>query len=218
MSDLGYNPSSPKKEYTGIKTIRSLTIKQLQSAEHEEGSTVMYVDNKELTTFRLIGWTCSVKTTNTGKVFILEDGTSEIECTMWSNKTYEEYLANLIEDGLFIKVTGTLKEYLGKKSVNVTSLYVIEDYNEMLYHMASSVKEHLMKKDVPVTNDLLKIQKDILECIRNNQDDDTGLPINIILKCLQNEYNERMIRENIDFLVDNCHLIMADDGGYKTVN
>ena len=56
MSDLGYIQSSPKKEYTGIKTIRSLTIKQLLSSEQQEGSSIIYINNIELNTFKTIGW------------------------------------------------------------------------------------------------------------------------------------------------------------------
>ncbi|EEQ82336.1 hypothetical protein NCER_100966 [Vairimorpha ceranae BRL01] len=218
MSDLGYNPSSPKKEYTGIKTIRSLTIKQVLSAEHEDGSTVIYVDNKELSTLKIIGWVYSVKSTNSGKTFIVEDGTGEIECMLWANRAYEEYMASFIEDGILVRIVGTLKEFLGKKNITVSNIYVVEDYNELLYHMITAVKDHLSKKEILNKEDMHKIHRDILECIRNNQDDDTGLDIKIIIKCLQNEYNERMIRESLEYLVDNCHLVITNDDGYKTVN
>ncbi|KAK6089300.1 hypothetical protein P3W45_001708 [Vairimorpha bombi] len=220
MSDLGFIQSSPKKEYTGIKTIRSLTVKQVLFSEHEENSTVVYVDNRELSTIKIIGWVSNVKTTNTGKSFLLEDSTGNIECMMWCNKAYEEYLISLIEEGSLFKVVGILKEYGSKKSIQITNLYPVEDYNELIYHMSSVVQEHLMsnKKEPLQNKEMKKIHNDLLECIRNNQDEESGLDLKIIIKCLQNEYNERMIKENLDFLVDNCYLIITDENGYKCVN
>lgn len=220
MSDLGFIQSSPKKEYTGIKTIRSLTIKQILSSEHEENSTVVYVDNKELTTLKVLGWVSNTKSTNNGKSFLLEDGTGNIECMMWCNKSYEEYLLSLVEDGLLVKVVGILKEYGNKKSIQISNIYLVKDFNEFTYHMSSVIQEHFInnKKEVKQSKEMKKIHNDLLECIRNNQDEESGLDLKIVIKCLQNEYNERMIKENLDFLVDNCYLIVTDENGYKCVN
>lgn len=218
MSDLGYIQSSPKKEYTGIKTMRSLTIKQLLTSEQQEGSSITYVNNIELNTFRAIGWVSNVKTTSSGKSFLLEDSTGIIECMMWCNKTYEEHLISLIEDGTLLKINGVLKEYGSKKSVQVTFLYVIEDYNEITYHLSNVLQEYLFytKKEVSNKKEMNKIHKDLIDCVRNNSDEDSGASVDLIIKCLKNVYNETMVREGVEFLVDNCYLVIEDEC-YKVV-
>lgn len=218
MSDLGYIQSSPKKEYTGIKTIRSLTIKQLLSSEQQEGSSIIYINNIELNTFKTIGWVSNVKATSSGKSFLLEDSTGIIDCMMWCNKTYEEYLLTLIEDGSFIKINGILKEFGNKKSIQVTFLYVIEDYNELTYHFSNVLQEYLFytKKEITNKNDMNKIHKDLIECVRNYSDENSGVSVDLIIKCLKNIYDEKMVREGMDFLVDNCYLILENEC-YKVV-
>ena len=105
-----------------------------------------------------------------------------------------------------------------KKSIQVTFLYVIEDYNELTYHFSNVLQEYLFytKKEVTNKKDMNKIHKDLIECVRNNSDENSGVSVDLIIKCLKNIYDEKMVREGMDFLVDNCYLILEDEC-YKVV-
>ncbi|KAF9763001.1 Replication protein A 32 kDa subunit B [Nosema granulosis] len=221
MSDAGFMQSSPKREYTGVQTIRCVSTKQISSIEQEESSTVAFLDTVELTTVQVLGWITQIKGTNTGKSFVLEDGTSSIDCTLWPNKPHEEHMASLIEEGECVKVTGTIKVYSGRRSLQVSNLSIVEDYNELTYHHINVIKQHLFfTKRLETTKpkkklDLNTVQKDILQCLKNNQDDN-GLEYELVVKCLGDTYSERVVKENLDWLVDSCFVVLSN-GEYKAI-
>lgn len=216
MSDLGFIQSSPKKEYTGIKTLRKLTIKQLRSAVQEDNSTISYVDNAELSSLQLMGWVISSKLTATGKTFVLEDGTGHIDCMIWPNKIYEEKMCDLVEESVLCCVIGSLKLYSGRQNINVSSRYIVEDYNELTYHFTSCLREFLFyTKKESGKREMSKLEKDIIACLKNNQGED-GLVKGMIFKCLENFYTEKAIEEGLRELVDNSYVVLYDNGVYKS--
>lgn len=220
MSDAGFMQSSPKKEYTGVQTIRSLTTKQLSTIEQDESSTISFLDGVELTTVQVLGWITEIKGTNTGKSFVLEDGTASVDCTIWPNKPHEEQMASLIEEGECVKVSGVVKTYSGRRNIQVSNLSVVEDYNELTYHFLNVTKQHLFftkrltkpKKKLDLNN----VQKDILQCLKNNQDE-SGLEYDIMIRCLGDTYSERVVKENLEWLVDSCFVVVNSNGEYKAI-
>nr|AJA32483.1 WD repeat-containing protein [Nosema pernyi] len=221
MPDGGFIHSSPKREYTGIQTIRSISAKQINNIDQDESSTVAFLDGVELTSIQLIGWITEIKGTNTGKSFTLEDGTSTVDCTLWPNKPHEEHMASLIEEGECIKVTGVLKTYSGRRCIQITNLHLVEDYNELTFHYLQIVKQHLhfTKKILNVQTkslNLNNLQNEILTVLKNNQDEN-GLEYELILKCLEDSYSERIINENLEMLVENCFVVKKGEGVYKAI-
>nr|AGE95714.1 replication factor a protein 2 32kDa subunit [Encephalitozoon cuniculi] len=221
-SEGGYIQSSPKRELLGVKTLRTLTIKQIGSCDFDETSSTHLVDSAEVTNVQIIGWVVSSKTSATGSMFVLEDGTGSVDCTFWPGNSYEEEQCKVLEEQNLLKVNGSLRTFNGKRSVSASHLSAVEDSNFVTYHFLSCIYQHLFYtrqlQREEVKNDgakLDRIQEDILECYRRNQDEN-GLHINVVIKMLSSKYSESEVRENIDVLLRDCHLYSVDGLEYKT--
>lgn len=222
-SDGGYIQSSPKRDFTGIRTLRSFTIKQINDYSFDETSSVHRIDNAEATNIQIIGWVVSAKASTTGSVFVLEDGTGKVDCTFWPNSSYEEEQCRLLGEGNLLKINGSLRMFSNKKSISTSHLSVLDDPNFILYHFLNCIYQHLFYtkqlKREDVRNEggskLARIQEEILECYRRNQDEN-GLHMNVVVKMLSSKYAENDIKENIDILLRDCHLYSVDGLEYKT--
>lgn len=222
-NDGGYIMSSPKRDFTGIRTLRSFTVKQINEYVFDEDSSVHRIDQAEATNIQIIGWVVSSKASTTGSVFVLEDGTGRIDCTFWPNSSYEEEQCALLEEGTLLRVNGSLRMFNNKKSVSTAHLTLIEDPNLIVYHFLNCIHQHLFYtkqlQQEETKHDgrarLARIQEDILDCYRKNQDEN-GLHINVVVKMLSSRYAEGDIRDNIDILLRDCHLYSVDGLEYKT--
>jgi replication factor A2 len=219
----GFIQSSPKREFTGIKTLRSFSIKQLNGFELEEGSSVHRIDTAEVTNIQVIGWVKSTKVTHAGSIFVVEDGTGSIDCSFWSNGAYEEEQSGYIEEGNLLKINGSIRMFNNRKSISVSHIMLVEDPNYITYHFLGCIHQHLFytselkREEVPRESGarLSRIQEDILECYRRNQDEH-GLNINVVIKMMSSRYPEGEIRESIEMLLNDCHLYIVDGQEYKT--
>lgn len=217
----GFLQSSPKHEYSGIKTLRCLTNKQINGTSADSSSSILIVDKVEVTNIQICGYVVSIKRTSTGLLFEVDDTTSRMLCTLWINGPFEETVAELIKENSLLKITGSVKIFANKRSVNVSSVDVI-DTNTLMHHLTSCVYQHLH-----FTNRLEKteerresigfsrIQSDILEVYKNNQDEE-GLDVEVVVSMLRDKYNERDIRNNVEGLLNGCHLYSVDGTSYRT--
>lgn len=219
--DGGFIPSSAKHDYTGIKTIRCLTIKQIQNTSIDESTSLLIIDNFEVSNVQLCGYVVSLKKISSGLIFELEDTTAKIECAFWTNGSFEELTAEQIKENALLKVTGSIKTFGGKKSLNVSSITTVQtDY--LIFHLTSCLYQHLYfthkltRKEEKKINTLLpKMQSEILEIYKNNQDDN-GLDLEVVVSMLKGKYSENDIRNNVESLLNNCHLYSVDGSCYKT--
>ncbi|ADM11636.1 replication factor A protein 2 [Encephalitozoon intestinalis ATCC 50506] len=221
-SDGGYIQSSPKREFLGIKTLRTLTIKQINNCDFDEASSTHMIDSAEVTNVQIVGWVVSSRTSATGSMFVLEDGTESVDCTFWPSNSYEEEQCKALEEHGLLQVNGSLRTFNGKRSVSVSHLAQVEDPNLITYHFLNCIYQHLFytrqlqREEVKSDGAKLgRIQEDILECYRKNQDEN-GLHINVVIKMLSSKYPESEIKENIDVLLRDCHLYSVDGLEYKT--
>ncbi|KAF7683196.1 Replication protein A 32 kDa subunit B [Astathelohania contejeani] len=214
----GFIPtSSPRREISNVKTTRNLTTKQLISYELDQSSTIHLVDEHEISTIVVIGWVREPKYSQNGTVFMLDDGTDEIEATFWPNGTYEEEQGGLLEEGNLILIIGSMRVFNNKKNINVSYLEVLEDPNAFTYHFLSCIYQHLhftnnLVKEKQTT--FTKIQEDILECYRKN-DDPQGLNAGIVIRMLASKYKEEDIKQNIEELLNSLHLYSVDGEDYR---
>lgn len=216
----GFIQSSPKREFTGVRTLRSLTITQINKIETEDSSTIYKVDNAEVTNIVFIGWVRETKQTQTSTIFTAEDSTGSIRCTFWANSLVEEEQAGLIAVSNLLKLVGSLRLYEGKKSIHVAYLTVLEDYNYITFHFLNCMYQHLyhnnrLKSDVAKDTKMPKILDDVLECFRSNQDEN-GLHMDIVVKMLSNRYQEKDLKEAVETLLNDCHLFSVEGQEYKT--
>ena len=221
--DGGYIHSSPRKEFLGIKTLRSFTMKQISSCDFDEASSTHHIDSAEVTNIQAIGWVTSSKSSATGSVFTLQDGTGKVDCSFWPNSSYEEDQCRLLQEGILLKVNGSLRTFSSKRSISVSNLSEVKNPNFIIYHFLNCIHQHLfytrqLHREEVVRNEgmkMEKIQEDILECYRKNQDEN-GLHINVVIKMLSSKYSENSIKENIDALLRDCHLYSVDGMEYRT--
>lgn len=217
----GFLQSSPKHEYSGIKTLRCLSNKQINEISADASSSILLVDRFEVTSVQICGYVVSVKKTSTGITFEVDDTTARIFCTLWTTGPFEETIAEIIKENALLKITGSIKMFAGKKSVNVSSVDVV-DTNTLIYHLTSCIYQHLHFTDKLEKKDerresigFNKIQMDILEVYKNNQDDE-GLDVEVVVSMLRDKYNERDIRNTVEGLLNGCHLYSVDGTSYRT--
>lgn len=216
----GFLASSLKIEYTGIKTLRSLTAKQIDLIPVDESSSILLCDRMEVTSVQVCGFATNIKKINAGYVFELVDTTGKLDCVFWINGTFDELMVHQLTENNLILISGSLKTFANKKTLNASHFRGISQ-NELIYHLSSCVYQHLyfigkIKEEEKKTNvSLSKVQADILDVYRNNQDDD-GLDIEIAVAMLKDKYPENNIRSNIDNLINNYHLYSVEGTSYKT--
>lgn len=217
----GFLQSSQKHEYTGIKTFRSLTNKQISSISTEDSSSILLVDRFEVTNVQICGFVASSKKISTGLIFEIDDTTGKIECAFWTNGTFEELAAEQIKEGALLKLTGSIKIFANKKTMNVSTINTVEN-NVLTHHLTNCLYQHLYftnklerREEKRQSIGFTRIQSDILEVYKNNQDSD-GLEIEVVVAMLRDKYIESDIRNNIEGLLNNCHLYSVDGTSYKT--
>lgn len=218
----GFYNSPHSTEYTGVKTIRNLTAKQIADMPVEDSTTIRLIDRTEVSNIAACGYVSELKTTSAGVSFRLFDTTAEIDCAFWTNTAYEENTAGMLRNGTCIKAIGSIKTFNGKKSINVASFIEIKT-NLLIYHLAAALYQHLYhtKKignttGTNQTGGLTEIQRDIMEIFRNNQGEEDGLDIEVVVKMLNGKYNEKEVKEGIEELLADCHIYWVSDTAYRT--
>lgn len=222
----GFIQSSPKREFTGTKTIRSLTISQINKIEVEDSSTIYRVDNAEVNNILFIGWVRTCDQMQRETVFTVEDGTGCIKCTFWPNTIIAEEQNGFITEGNLLKLVGSPRLHNNTREVNVVHLSIVEDYNYISYHFINCCYQHFYHcnriKNENVGNDNIAvgissdILTDVLECFRSNQDEN-GLHVDFMIKMLSNKYSEKDLRGAVDTLINDCHLFSVEGQEYKTI-
>lgn len=220
--DGGFLASSQRIEYTGIKTLRCLTIKQVNSIPLDESSSILICDRFEVSNLQIAGYISSVRKISSGYVFEVDDTTGKLDCAFWVNGSFEELISERILENNLVRITGSLKTFGNKKTLNASNITIISTAI-LVYHLTSCLYQHLYftgkmeKSDEKKGNvlSLSKIQTEILEVYRNNQDND-GLDLEIVVAMLKDKYTENDIRNNVYGLLNNCHLYSVEGTSYKT--
>ncbi len=230
-SDLGYNERA-KFEYTGVRTLRNLTVNQINSIEIDSGSSIYLIDNTEVHNIQICGYVVSCRTVPLGWVFEIDDTTGQLSCTFWSTNTaYDDITAEKIVENNLLKISGSLKIFNQQKTLNVMAVVPVTT-NYLIYHFTSAIyqslfynhkidrKKHLPQPKAAVVasdSEIPQIQSDALQVYRTNQDEN-GLELSIVISMLKSKYSENDIRDAVDALLTNCHLYSVDGESYKTVN
>lgn len=218
----GFLQSSPKHEYTGVKTIRNLTAKQIQSYESTDSSTSIHIiDQAEVSTVQVCGYVTAKKTTSAGIIFEINDTTATTECVFWANGSFDEIVSERIQENSLLLITGSLKVFNHKKTINCSCIRIVNS-NYLIFHLVNALYQHLFFNNcIPretikeKSTGMPRIHNDILEVYRNNQDED-GLEINTVVSMLKDKYKENDIRASIEQLLSDCHLYSVEGTCYRT--
>ncbi|KAG0441940.1 Replication protein A 32 kDa subunit A [Dictyocoela muelleri] len=204
MEEGGFIHSSPPKPNLGTKTITPIYGKQLNAIHRKEDSSLFSLGDRDISMVEIAGFVSSLKKTNSGSVFVLDDGTGELSCTFWPTGLVEEQQSGLIEPRNIIRCVGSLRTFNEKISILVSYVQLI-DFNELMYHLIKSYSIVKRPKDM---------KEEILNCFRHNQDE-KGLHVDIVVKMMK-KYSEDDVRKAIEELIEDCHLYSVSGDELRT--
>lgn len=135
-------------------TTRAVTIKQLTDATSTSPGDNLIVDGKTLVRIKLVGILRNITTGSTRTKFIIEDGTGSIEVFKWNSDDRPNFAGGLSQDsqhdltntiGDYVEMTLLQKSSSGNERMFVvTDMRTVTDYNAVIYHYLSAIKNHLM--------------------------------------------------------------------------
>lgn len=141
-------PSAKREE----QRLLNVTIRQLQLSTRPNPEAKWMINNVEVFSVTFVGCIVNVVDQSTFVKFTLEDGTGTIQASMFKNDDEVEDASPLssYREGSYIRVTGSLKDYSGAKSITAFKLRPVTDHNELTYHLMSTIYQHvnLTKGDV----------------------------------------------------------------------
>ncbi|KAI4292210.1 replication factor A2 [Pancytospora philotis] len=217
----GFQESASFVEYTGVKTLRALTAKQLNALDSSEATSIHVVDGAEISNISVAGFVQSARPNSAGMVFNITDATGSIECVLWTKGAYDELVTERVRENNLLHVTGSVKVFNGKKTVNASTISIV-DANYLLYHLVSALYQSLFyqhKLDTSSQSALVSLDSsingDILQTYRNNQDEN-GLELDLVISMLQSKYKPSQIKDAVNYLLENCDLYSVDGTHYKT--
>lgn len=218
--DGGFMQSSPKRDSTVKRSTRHFTIRQLNSADLTNAAPT--IDDSPTSFIIIIGWIDTVKKASSGYAFTIQDFSGIINCSFWPKTDYETTMSGCITENLIVKLYATLRTFNNKANLNVISILRVEDMNEIIYHnlqaiyeslyMQNKLKRKVIKNSVGANGN---IKEDILDVYRKNQDMN-GLHVDVVVRMLANRYSESEVRENVEILLNDCHLYSVDGMEYHT--
>lgn len=222
-SDGGFHEGAPRHEYTGVKTLRALTIKQVVGLQADSASSIYIIDGAEISNIQICGYITSTRNSSAGTIFEVDDTTAAMDCAFWPNGAYDDVIAERICEKSLVKATGTVKIFNNKKTLNISALVTVAT-DFLVYHLTSALYQSLFfqnrierpqRRETKGGSGMSAIQSDILQTYRNNQDDN-GLEIDLVVNMLQDKYPVGEIRSAIEGLLTDCHLYSVDGSSYKT--
>ncbi|KAM7267262.1 hypothetical protein ACFE04_009428 [Oxalis oulophora] len=135
----GYSPAKNRES----RSLLPLTIKQINNdlLSTNDGFSIDGVDINNIT---LLGRVCHKDERNiTEVVFLVDDGTGQIECTKWVQERIDSNEVDQILVGMYVRVHGHLKGILNKRTLNAYSIRPVTDFNEITTHFIECVYVHV---------------------------------------------------------------------------
>lgn len=83
-------------------------------------------------------------TDNTSNLVVqLEDGTGVMDIRTWINDSSPDDNKDVLEVGKYVYVTGSLKDFQGKKNIQHATFSKVESFNQVIYHQLSAIDVYL---------------------------------------------------------------------------
>lgn len=210
----GTNLGSSQQRTQTRSSLTPVTIKMLNESTPQVQDGEFIVHNIELNLVSFCGIVRNITDNTSNLVVQLEDGTGAIEIRAWINDSSPDEHKDL-EVGKYFFVTGSLKDFQGKKNVQHATFTKIDDFNQVVYHQLSAIDVYLRANgklggdggaskqkealfvgddDNKVTGSNLSISDRILECITEHTPSmPEGVPV-------------AFIAQTLNMLVDDVHL------------
>ncbi|KAK6199918.1 uncharacterized protein RJT21DRAFT_37650 [Scheffersomyces amazonensis] len=148
----GFSTDSGVNERSQTRTsLTPVTIKQINDAHQDIPDGEFKIHNNELNMVSFVGIIRKVEEQASGVIIKVEDGTGSIDIKRWTDKSgslsedLEKYNQELNK---YIFVSGALKSFNDRKSIQNSVIYPVTDHNQILYHHLSAINAHLKAQGV----------------------------------------------------------------------
>eukprot|EP01134_Creolimax_fragrantissima_P000999 CFRG0999T1 len=128
-----------------------ITLKQAIEAHNTAGEDVYYVDGVTPSKVTFIAKIKSVQESSTNITFKMEDGTGMMEVQLWvaNNETDSEAQQRAAwREDTYVRVVGHINEFMEKRRIRAAHIAVVDDFNEITFHMLEVVQCHLKNTNV----------------------------------------------------------------------
>ncbi|KAL5769201.1 hypothetical protein ACOSQ2_015984 [Xanthoceras sorbifolium] len=136
------SPSFSLSKNRNVRTLLPMTVKQINDVSSNDESGA-YGDGVDSNTVTIVGLVCDIQDKEPQFVFLVDDGTGQIECTKWAHERMEFNEVNQIARGMYIRVYGHLKSLQDKRSFNAYSMRPVTDFNEITSHFTECIYVHM---------------------------------------------------------------------------
>lgn len=131
-----------RKDY-GEQTIIPLTNRMVLSANKNAEDDMALPDGRALHQVKIVGAVRSAEDSSTKVNYQIEDGTGLVEVQKWvddnESPAAAEFRQQSMQEHIYVRVIGQVKEYDGKKSIVAYSIRPVSTGNELSYHMLEVV-------------------------------------------------------------------------------
>jgi replication factor A2 len=140
----GTQDSTEKKSRKNYdeQTLIPVTISMIKKAQTDSSGgdgTVVLEDGRPLHMVTIVGAVRSVDAQSTSIQYVIEDGTGSIDVKQWVDDNDSEVVAEekkrAAQDNIYVKVTGSVKDYEDKKMFLANSVRKLGSGNELTHHL-----------------------------------------------------------------------------------
>ncbi|KAF9430710.1 replication factor A protein 2 [Podila epigama] len=124
-------------------TLRPVTIKQLLNSSQTMADGDFRVDGVSLGQITFIGCIRNVNRQSTHHTFTIEDGTGSINAKRFPSEDDDRSEMAAIDVGSYVRVVGLLKQFNNETLVNIHTIRLIQDMNELTYHNLEVTAAHV---------------------------------------------------------------------------
>jgi replication factor A2 len=137
-ADPGFSSASKN-----IQLLVPVTVRQVHDAlQSNEDKMDFTVDGVEATSVRLVGLLVSKTERVTDVSFTVDDGTGRIDCNRWMNDPTDMKEMEAVSEGMYVRVHGHLKGFLGKKHLVSFCIRPVIDFDEIANHFVECIYVH----------------------------------------------------------------------------
>ncbi|KZT26524.1 replication protein A, subunit RPA32 [Neolentinus lepideus HHB14362 ss-1] len=135
-SPYGGSPSSPgqKTRSAAAQSLRPVKAKQLAAATQAHADAEWKIEDVEVGQVTIVGHLVTIQPQTTNSVYWLDDGTGRVEARHWKGGDEDNDKWGDVSEGTFVRVTGTLKTFNGKRYINATHIRPVKEPMETYFH------------------------------------------------------------------------------------
>eukprot|EP00771_Trimastix_marina_P000398 gnl/Trimastix_PCT/1416.p1 GENE.gnl/Trimastix_PCT/1416~~gnl/Trimastix_PCT/1416.p1 ORF type:complete len:263 (-),score=50.67 gnl/Trimastix_PCT/1416:51-839(-) len=136
-------------------TLLPMTAHQLLNlVQQDHPDDAFRINGCDITYVTLVGLILETKAESTHHSYKVDDGTGCIDVRQWIQhgevNDQEEARRGKLKEGIYVRVSGNLNQYMDQKSIMAWQITPIEDFNELTYHLLSVINTHLLQTKGPL--------------------------------------------------------------------